>query len=38
MAADAHSMEWLFSRPVPEPSGELTALDVAARLIAKGPT
>lgn len=36
MAADAHSMEWLFSRPIPEPSGELTALDVAARLIAKG--
>jgi ankyrin len=36
MAADAHSMEWLFSRPIPEPSGELTALDVAARLVARG--
>ena len=36
MTADAHSMEWLFSRPIPEPSGELTALDLAVRLIAKG--
>jgi ankyrin repeat protein len=36
MTADAHSMEWLFSRPIPEPSGELTAFDVAVRLIAKG--
>lgn len=36
MTADAHSMEWLFSRPIPEASGELTAPDVAVRLIAKG--
>lgn len=36
MAVDAHSMEWLFSRPVPEPSGELTALDLATRLLEKG--
>ena len=36
MAADANSMEWLFSRPIPEPSGELDALDVATRLLDKG--
>jgi ankyrin repeat protein len=36
MAADANSMEWLFSRPIPEPSGELDALDIAARLLDKG--
>ena len=36
MTADAHSMEWLFSRPIPQATGELTAQDVAARLIAKG--
>jgi ankyrin len=36
MAVDAHSMEWLFSRPIPQPAGELTALDIAARLIDRG--
>jgi ankyrin repeat protein len=36
MAADANSMEWLFSRPIPEPSGELNALDVVTRLLDKG--
>jgi len=36
MTTDAHSMEWLFSRPIPEASGELTAPDVAVSLIAKG--
>ncbi len=36
MTVDAHSMEWLFSRPVPEPSGDLTALDLATRLLEKG--
>ncbi len=36
MAADANSMEWLFSRPVPQASGELSALDIAARLLDKG--
>lgn len=36
MTADASSMEWLFSRPIPEPSGELSALDLARRLLDKG--
>ncbi|MGE0446123.1 MAG: ankyrin repeat domain-containing protein [Vicinamibacterales bacterium] len=36
MTADANSMEWLFSRPIPEPSGELDALDLAPRLLDKG--
>jgi ankyrin repeat protein len=36
MTVDAHTMEWLFSRPVPQPSGELTALDLAATLIENG--
>jgi ankyrin repeat protein len=36
MTADANSMEWLFSRPIPEASGELSALDLARRLLDKG--
>jgi ankyrin repeat protein len=36
MTADISSMEWLFSRPIPEASGELTALDLATRLLDKG--
>ncbi|MGE0593934.1 MAG: ankyrin repeat domain-containing protein [Vicinamibacterales bacterium] len=36
MTVDANTMEWLFSRPIPRASGELTAMDLARRLIAAG--
>ncbi len=36
MAADAHRMEWLFSRPSPRPSGALDAPDVMKLLLKAG--
>jgi ankyrin repeat protein len=35
-ATDMHTLEWLFSRPVPRPSGDLDSVDMVKRLIAKG--
>jgi len=35
-ATDMHTLEWLFSRPVPKPSGELDSVEIAKQLIAKG--
>lgn len=35
-ATDMHTLEWLFSRPVPKPSGELDSPDIVARLLDKG--
>jgi ankyrin repeat protein len=35
-ATDMHTLEWLFSRPVPRPSGDLDSVDIVKRLIAKG--
>jgi ankyrin repeat protein len=36
MAAEAHRMEWLFSRPSPRPTGQLDAPDVIRMLLARG--
>lgn len=35
-AADMHTLEWLFSRPVPRPSGELDSPDIVVKLLDKG--
>ena len=35
-ATDMHTLEWLFSRPVPRPSGELDSPDIVAKLLGKG--
>jgi ankyrin repeat protein len=35
-ATDMHTLEWLFSRPVPRPSGELDSPDIVAKLLDKG--
>jgi uncharacterized protein len=35
-ATDMHTLEWLFSRPVPKASGELDSPDIVARLLDKG--
>lgn len=36
MAADMHSLEWLFSRPTPRPSGSMDSLDLVKLLLAYG--
>jgi ankyrin repeat protein len=35
-ATDMHTLEWLFSRPVPKASGELDSPDIVARLLDRG--
>ena len=35
-ATDMHTLEWLFSRPVPRPSGDLDSPDVVKLLLEKG--
>jgi ankyrin repeat protein len=35
-AVDMHTLEWLFSRPTPPPSGALDSVDVVKLLLAKG--
>jgi uncharacterized protein len=35
-ATDMHTLEWLFSRPAPRPSGELDSPDIVAKLLDKG--
>jgi ankyrin repeat protein len=36
MAVDMHTLEWLFSRPTPKPSGELDSVDIVRLLLSKG--
>jgi ankyrin repeat protein len=35
-ATDMHTLEWLFSRPVPRPSGVLDSPDIVVKLLEKG--
>jgi len=36
MATDMHTLEWLFSRPTPRPSGSMDSLDLVKLLLAYG--
>jgi ankyrin len=36
MAVDMHTLEWLFSRPTPRPSGNLDSVDIVKMLLARG--
>jgi ankyrin repeat protein len=36
MAVDMHTLEWLFSRPTPRPSGEMDSVDLVKYLLARG--
>jgi ankyrin repeat protein len=36
MATDMHTLEWLFSRPTPRPSGDLDSVDLVKMLLAYG--
>jgi ankyrin repeat protein len=36
MAVDMHTLEWLFSRPTPRPSGAMDSVDLVKYLLAKG--
>jgi ankyrin len=35
-AVDMHTLEWLFSRPTPRPSGELDSVDITKLLLERG--
>ena len=36
MAVDMHTLEWLFSRPTPRPSGTMDSVDLVKYLLARG--